>query len=308
MSHFLLVCGLLVFSALTSAAQTKLFLGRWDINVTTSREVYPQWMEVKDENGYSIRIQPRGGAVRPATGSEWKGAFFVITLVPKVGERPEILWELSMPDGKTFNGVQKTGGVIDAKIVGVRAPSLDREMPKAWTRPEKLFNGKDLSGWEPIANRRPSHWVAKDGELVNTESGANLKSTRKFDDFKLHIEFNCPEHGNSGLYLRGRYEIQIGTEGGKLPSHEMGAIYGFHAPAKEVPPRPDEWQTYDVTLVGRHVTVIHNGVTIHDNQEIEGITGGALDSNEEEPGPFFLQGDHKGLLRFRNITISVPKK
>ena len=189
-----------------------------------------------------------------------------------------------------------------------RAPQLDRPIPKAWTRPEKLINGKDLTGWEPIASRRASRWIAKDGELVNTESGANLKTTRKFDDFKLHIEFNCPDHGNSGLYLRGRYEIQIGTEGGKLPNHEMGAIYGYQAPAKEVAPRPGEWQTYDVTLIGRHVTVIHNGVTIHDNQELEGITGGALDSAEEEPGPFFLQGDHQGLLRFRNMTISVPKR
>ena len=298
----------LAFQVQPSEAQTKVFLGRWDLNVTTSTETYPQWMEVKEEDGYPIRIQPRGGAVRPATSAKWEGARFVITLVPRVGDRPEVLWELSIPDGKTFTGVQKTGGVIDAKLTGVRAPALRRDEPNAWSRPEKLFNGKDLTGWEPIANRRPSRWEVKDGELVNPESGANLKSTRKFDDFKLHIEFNCPEHGNSGIYLRGRYEIQIGTEGGKLPSHEMGAIYGYHAPAKEVPPRPNEWQTYDVTLVGRQVTVIHNGVMIHDKQEIEGITGGALDSNEDEPGPFFLQGDHKGLLRFRNITISVPKK
>jgi hypothetical protein len=308
MKHSLVLLTMSAISAFSSEAQTKVFMGRWDINVTTSSEVYPQWMEVGDQDNYSIRIQPRGGAVRPAISYQWVGAHFVITLIPRVGDRPEVVWELSIPDGKTFSGIQKTSGVIDAKLIGVRAPSLSRDEPKAWTRPEKLFNGKDLTGWEPIANRRPSHWMVKGGELVNTESGANLKTTRKFDDFKLHIEFNCPEHGNSGLYLRGRYEIQIGTEGGKLPSHEMGAIYGFHAPAKEVTPRPDEWQTYDVTLVGRQVTVIHNGVTIHNKQEIEGITGGALDANEDEPGHFFIQGDHKGLLRFRNITISVPKK
>lgn len=302
LSHFALLC-------LPTMAQSNPFVGRWDITVTTATDSYPQWMEVKQDGDFAIRIQPRGGAVRPAVNAKMESDRILVTLVPKVGDRPDIVWELTPAQGgKSFNGVQRTGGTVNAQLAGVRAPKLDRPIPKSWTRPEKLINGKDLTGWEPIASRRASRWIAKDGELVNTESGANLKTTRKFDDFKLHIEFNCPDHGNSGLYLRGRYEIQIGTEGGKLPNHEMGAIYGYQAPAKEVAPRPGEWQTYDVTLIGRHVTVIHNGVTIHDNQELEGITGGALDSAEEEPGPFFLQGDHQGLLRFRNMTISVPKR
>jgi hypothetical protein len=170
------------------------------------------------------------------------------------------------------------------------------------------LNGKDLSGWEPIGDASKSHWTIKDGQLVNEDRGANIKTTRKFDDFKLHVEFYCPDHCNSGIYLRGRYEIQVGTEGGSQPSHEMGAVYGYFPAAVDMPLKVGEWQTFDITLVGRTVTVVRNGVTIHNRVEIPGISGGALDSNEAEPGPFFLQGDHTGGLKYRNITVSVPKK
>jgi hypothetical protein len=88
----------------------------------------------------------------------------------------------------------------------------------------------------------------------------------------------------------------------------MGAIYGFFKQAVDLPLKLGEWQSYDVTLVGRTVTVLRNGVKIHDNVEIPGITGGAIDSHEAEPGPIWLQGDHQGLLRFRNITVQTPAK
>jgi hypothetical protein len=158
--------------------------------------------------------------------------------------------------------------------------------------------------------------VARDGELVNDNpvvegqrgpGAANIKTTQKWQDFKAHFEVNCPEHGNSGFYLRGRYEIQIGTEGGLIPSHEMGAVYSHFAPAGNIGNKLGEWTTFDVTFVGRYLTVLRDGIKIHDNVEIPGPTGGALDSNESEPGPFFLQGDHQGVIRYRNITISVPK-
>ena len=180
-------------------------------------------------------------------------------------------------------------------------------MPQAWTPPEPLFNGKDLTGWEPVNNPVNSKWVAKDGTLFNSDRGSNIRTTKTFQDFKLHIEVNCPEHCNSGIYLRGRDEIQVGTEGGTQPSHEMGALYGFVAPAVDMPMGSGEWQLFDTTLVGRRLTVLRNGKKIHDNLEIPGITGGALDSNEAEPGPIFLQGDHDGGMAFRNITISLPK-
>jgi hypothetical protein len=180
-------------------------------------------------------------------------------------------------------------------------------MPKAWNAPEALFNGKDLTGWEPVNNPANSHWVAKDGTLLNEARGSNIKTTRTFQDFKLHIEVLCPEHCNSGIYLRGRHEIQVGTEGGRDMTHEMGAIYGYYPPKVDMPLGSGTWQVFDITLVGRYATVVRNGVTIHENQEIPGITGGALDSNEGEPGPFFLQGDHDGGMAYRNIRLQTPK-
>jgi hypothetical protein len=198
-----------------------------------------------------------------------------------------------------------------ATVAGVRAPKLDRPMPKAWTDPEPIFNGKDLSGWEPFGsgNYTKNNWVAKDGSLVNLEGGANLRTTRKFGDFKLHVEFNCPEKGNSGIYLRGRYEVQVSCGGrpGGNPVQGLGAVYGYLAPSPRVTAKGGDWQTYDITLVGRNVTIAYNGQTIIDSQEIPGITGGALDSNEGEPGPFYIQGDHTGGIQFRNITVQLPK-
>jgi hypothetical protein len=169
-----------------------------------------------------------------------------------------------------------------------------------------LFNGKDLAGWEPMGTAA-NQWVAKDGVLLNQNKGANLKSTRKFDDFKLHVEFNCPDDGNSGIYLRGRYEVQVEYVPHEDNFHRMGAVYGFVPVNIDMPRKPGEWESFDITMVGRRVTLVRNGVTVIDNQEIAGITGGAMDSAEGEPGPFYLQGDHTGGMQFRNITISVPK-
>ena len=178
------------------------------------------------------------------------------------------------------------------------------------TAPEPLFNGKDLSGWEPIGGPANSHWHVQDGLLVNDAHGANLKTTRQFDDFKVHYEVNCPDDGNSGFYLRGRYEVQIEYEPltQNPPERRIGSIYGRIAPEPALPRKPGEWESFDVTLVGRTVTEKHNGIVVIDHKQIEGITGGALDANEGEPGPFYIQGDHTGGLKFRNITVSVPEK
>ena len=302
MRHFLLTT---VFAA-ASFAQSSAFLGRWDFTVTTPRDSFPQWMEVTEKDGgLAARIQPRGGSVRPAAAVRMEGSRLLVTVSAATGNRPAVTWELAA-SGDKLAGEQKSGDMVSAQLAALRAPALKRPMPAAWTAPEPLFTGKDLSGWTPMGTGQ-SFWVARDNELLNAEKGANLRTTRTFDDFKLHIEVNCPDHCNSGIYLRGRYEIQIGTEGGTRPTNEMGALYGFVAPAVEMPMGDGQWQTFDITLVGRTLTVVRNGTTIHDRLEIPGITGGALDSKEAEPGPFYLQGDHTGGLRYRNITISIPK-
>ena len=193
-------------------------------------------------------------------------------------------------------------------MAGVRAPKLGHADPRAWTNPEPLFNGKDLTGWEAF-NPANNHWVVKDGVLVNEAKGSNLKTTRKFDDFKLHVEYNCPDNGNSGIFLRGRYEVQVEYEPSDANDkyHSIGSIYSFIPPRVALPRKPGQWESFDITLVGRWVTVVRNGVKTIDAQEILGITGGALDSNEVAPGPIYLQGDHTGGMMYRNITISVPR-
>jgi Domain of Unknown Function (DUF1080) len=290
------------------------FLGRWDLTLTNGRDSWPQWMEISENDGHLAgRIQPRGGAVRPIVSAKVEGGHLLI-VVSVASRGPETDWDLTA-EGERVSGVQKQGENIETKIAGVRAPEMRRPVPKAWTAPEALFDGTDLTGWEPIGNPANNHWTAKDGELVNEARGSNLRTARTFQDFRLHVEVNCPntlpdgktQLCNSGIYLRGRYEIQVGSEGGTVPSHEMGALYGFIAPAKDLPLGAGEWQTFDITLVGRALTVIRNGVKIHENVEIPGITGGALDSNEGEPGPIFFQGDHDPGMRYRNITISLPK-
>jgi len=282
------------------------FIGRWDFNMTGQRAT---WLGVSDREGkLEVWFQPTGGNLYEVKDFKLDGPHLTLNLAAATENRPALTWELEAKDGK-LSGVQKRGDST-VELTGVRAPVLKRSAPKAWTNPEPLFNGKDLDGWAPLGSPASSHWIVQDGLLVNQAHGANLRTTRTFEDFKVHYEVNCPDDGNSGFYLRGRYEVQIEYEplASNPVERRIGSIYGRIAPNPELPRTPGQWETFDVTLVGRTVTVVRNGVTIIDRQEIEGITGGALDANEAEPGPFYIQGDHTGGLKFRNITVSVPKR
>ncbi|MGI9074789.1 MAG: 3-keto-disaccharide hydrolase [Bryobacteraceae bacterium] len=303
---------LIVASALTTPAlpqkSSSPFIGRWDFDITSDAGPRADWLGITEKNGnLEVWFQPTGGHVHPVKQFHVDGSHLTLTVAPASGKRPAMIWELDATDGK-LTGVQKHGDQ-STPLTGVRAPDLKRTAPNEWTKPEPLFNGKNLDGWEPIGDVANSHWVVKDGLLINEARGANLKSTREFEDFKLHFEVNCPERANSGFYLRGRYEIQLEYE----PAHsepmerQMGSIYGRIAPNSELSRTPGKWETFDVTLVGRTVTLVRNGVKVINAKEIEGITGGALDADEGKPGPFYIQGDHTGGLKFRNITVAVPK-
>jgi hypothetical protein len=295
------VCLLLVLAQKTPSP----FVGRWDFNTAPGRA---NWLGVTEKDGtLEIWFQPTGGNVRQIKAFKLDGSHLTLNIDPPTAKNPAMSWDLDAAGGK-LTGFQKRGTESIA-LTGVPAPALQRNPPAAWADAEPLFNGKDLTGWEPTD---PSHnnWAVENGDLVNRSRGANLRGTRKFDDFKLHIEFNCPDDGNSGVYLRGRYEVQIEYEplDKNPPERRMASIYGFLTPAAAVPRKPGTWESFDVTLVGRTVTVIHDGMLTIDRKEIPGITGGALDANEGEPGPIYIQGDHTGGLRFRNIRISVPKR
>jgi len=305
-----LVLALAALSPISSYAQKPSpFIGRWDFNLTVpdapSRGA--TWLGITEKNGaLDVWYQPTGGNVYQLKDVKADGSHLTLTLSAG-GKNGATTWELDAA-GNALNGTQKRGA-NSFPLHGVRAPELKRNPPKAWSAPEPLFNGKDLTGWEPIGNVANNHWTVKDGLLYNSDRGANLRTTRTFTDFKVHYEVNCPDDANSGFYLRGRYELQLEYEPltKNPPERRIGSVYGRIAPDPTVPRTPGQWETFDVTLVGRIVTVVHNGVTTIDRKEIEGITGGALDANEGEPGPFYIQGDHTGGLQFRNITVSVPK-
>jgi len=322
-----------VFLPALSQSSKSPFLGRWDLTVIVGNMKYASWLEVTENAGkLEARAQQRTGNVAPVAAVQSEGQRLLVTVLP-AGARPELVWDLTEKGGK-LSGVSKQGDVT-WQIAGVHAPALKRAAPAAWGAPEPLFNGKDLTGWQAINNTPDAadshffnHWTVKNGELTNEARGSNLRTTKTFNDFKIHVEYNCPPEENSGIYLRGRYEAQVGPpprqappsgqpiapqkgrgggRGYRNPYGSVGSIYGMLGPASPPPFNP-EWQVYDITLVGRLVTVVFNGVTTVDNEEIAGVTGGAIDSHEAEPGPIYLQGDHHGGIRYRSITISLPKK
>ncbi len=286
------------------------FTGRWDLTINADGYTYPSWMEVSDSG--AVRIVGRVATVHPVQDTKLEGNHLTFSSMEYFGKQIKMTWDITEKGGKLTGQQKRETGVI-GKLTGERAPALDRKMPTSWSKPEPLFNGKDLTGWTPLITEQgkppENHYKAINGELVNEAPGANIRTTRKFQDFKLHLEYNCPKDGNSGVYLRGRYEFQVEYEpaGHNNPENAMGSIYGFLAPQKAVTARPGQWETLDVTLVGRHITVVRDGITTMDNLEIPGITGGALDSHEAEPQSLYIQGDHTGGMKYRNIMISVPK-
>ena len=298
-------------AALSHAAapsSVKPFLGRWDLTLKAPDRDYPSWIEVKDTGGQlSATFVSRYGNARPLPKIEIHGAHITfVSPAASEGRNTDLVFEGSLAGGR-LAGITTGPAGTPWKWTGVRAPSLARAHAPVWEKPISLFDGKDLVGWQ-TSRPGPPLWTVENGVLVKPPHSPELITDRTFTDFKLHIEFNCGKEANSGVYLRGRYETQIETESqAESAVHHTGAIYGFIAPSPELPRRPDVWQTYDITLVGRRVTVVQNGTRIVDYQEIPGITGGALDSHEELPGPIYLQGGEPGQVKFRNIVITPAK-
>jgi len=292
-----------------AASSAKPFLGRWDLTLKAPDREYPSWIEITESGGQvKARFVSRFGNARPLPKVEIANG--QITFVsPKADEetKEDLVFQGKL-SGKMLAGTVTGFGGAPWQWSGERAPDLRRNRPPNWQKPVQLFDGKDLSGWHPSDPNASAHWTVENGTLVSPGHGPELISDATFNDFKLHIEFNCSKGSNSGVYLRGRYEVQIEDDPEpEGPSMRTGGVYGFLAPKPEQARRPGEWQSYDVRFVGRKVTVVQNGHTIIDNQVIPGITGGALDSREGSPGPIYLQGSEAGHVAFRNIRI-VPAK
>ena len=177
-----------------------------------------------------------------------------------------------------------------------------------------IFNGKDLAGWHVRKADAPNAWKVSDGVLLNDlkkgEHGVDLVTDAKYWNFTVRYEYSVPDGSNSGFYLRGRHEIQIlgDHKSGKTTKGGNGAIYQHTVPSTYAGKPGDEWQTVQATMIGDKLTVILNGVKIHDNVTVERATGGELDTSVKEPGPFMLQGDH-GRVSFRKIEVKeLPKE
>ena len=309
------------------------YVGRWALTIPGGGA---GWLGITEGGGYlDGSILWGGGSVVPVDSVYMDGGTLVVTRNREVERRDAdgnvvrkqnftdtiraTAWgdDLSLeliqpkPDG---SGVETTS--FEGKRIPDLPPAPDLSKVK-YGQPITLFNGKDLSGWRLTNPNQANGWRAEDGVLINEpvqEEGkphisyGNLRTEQEFEDFNLTCEVNVPEGGNSGIYLRGIYEVQVEDSYGQpTDPHHMGGIYSRITPATAEEKPAGEWQTYDITLCERHVTVILNGVTIIDNAPLEGCTGGALWSDEFRPGPIYLQGDHTG-VKYRNIVLKPVVK
>ncbi len=292
---------------IANSAEANPFLGRWDLTLYAPDQQYSSWLELTDNGGQlQGRMVGRWGSAHPILNVKIQNSVLTFASPKEEEDTPKdmpfqakliggrLMGTMSGPDGTTW------------KWTGVQAPSLDRTKVAKWGKPVQLFNGKDTTGWHFDSPSAANVWSVKDGVLVSTAHGSNIITNRKFRDFKLHVEFNCKPGCNTGVYLRGRYEVQIADNAGQDPPDlQTGSVYGFITASPLIPLRPGTWHSYDITLIGRTVTVVEDGQTIIDKKEIPGITGSALDSHEGLPGPIYLQGaEAHGGFSYRNLVIT----
>lgn len=314
-------------AAPAAAEDAKPFVGNWALTIPGGGA---GWLGVTDSDGVlKASILWGGGSVLPVTTARVEGDTLILTRVGpapkkagagKNAKAPDIQViqakvsgdEMTLTIGRDRGDGKVTG---QTSFAGKRIPPLPAKPDLSKVRfgePIKLFNGKNLDGWKLLNPGAPSGWSVEDGVLTNDpkqEPGkprkhyGNLRTEREFEDFNLKLETNVPQGGNSGIYLRGIYEVQVAdTFGHSLDSHNMGGIYSRICPTEAAEKPAGQWQTFEITLVDRHVTVILNGKKILDNQPLLGCTGGALWSDEFRPGPIYLQGDHTG-VHYRNIVL-----
>ena len=290
-------------------AQENPLEGRWDLTVDMGGgRLAPSWLEVRHSGEKNLigRFVSDGGSARPVSQVFFDGIKLNFTIPAQWDHTENNLIVEGALIGDQLKGTMVVPYGQKYTWTGVRAPRLNSLKEVTWDAPIQLLNNTDLTGWEVMGKQ--NQWKNINGVLTSTESGDNIRTITTYDDFKLHIEFRYPQGSNSGVYLRGRYEIQIEDNQGKEPqSVYLGGIYGFIDPWVNAAKAAGEWQSYDVTLIGRMVTVVANGQTIIFKQEIPGITGGAINSDEGTPGPIMLQGDH-GPIEYRNIIITPAKK
>ena len=293
------------------------FVGNWALTIPGGGA---GWLGVVEKDGgLQASVLWGGGSVLPTASAKVEGDQLVVTRVQKFGAKTTTDTITARRSGDSLalttcrlgaDGKKSKPAEFTGKRIPPVGPAPDLSKVK-FGPPIKLFNGQDLTGWKML-NANPSGWSVQHGVLINRapqekgkrhKSYANIRTEQEFEDFNLAVELRVPQNGNSGIYLRGIYEVQVADSSGKpLDSHNMGAIYSRLCPTVAAERPAGQWQKFDITLVDRHVTVVLNGKKIIDNQPLLGCTGGALWSDEFRPGPIYLQGDHTD-VDYRSIVL-----
>ncbi len=293
-----------IFTILTGFGQDyKALEGRWNMKIEFQGKEMPSWLEIRHSGHKTLvgRFVFAFGSARPVAEFAYQGNQFSFEIPPQWEPGNQNMKFKGRKEGEILKGTMTYTDGKTYPWTAEKAPELPYDEDPQWGETIALFNGKDLSGWKLDG---PKPWLVEDGLLKCPGQVSNLISEQKFKNFKLHTEFRIPEGSNSGIYLRGRYEVQILDSYGNAPSDiEFGGVYGFLTPNQMAAKPPGEWQTYDIILIGRRVTVIANGTPVIIDQTIPGMTGGAIDNDEAEPGPFMLQGDH-GAVEFRVFDVT----
>ncbi|MBX2819381.1 MAG: DUF1080 domain-containing protein [Rhodothermaceae bacterium] len=300
------------------------FMGRWGLFLPGGAG----WLNVHKDNGYlDAELLWRGGSVLPVANIYIAGDKLIVTRVNSMEKEngrsmtrtQRIVLEPGVGQlvGKSYMPMANGMGEQVIPIKAMRLPDLPPAPNVAKAKMGesiKLFNGNDLTGWSLINSNHKNGWKVEDGVLINDPVQpegddhhyryGNLRTDATFEDFNLKLEVNIPKGSNSGVYLRGIYEIQVvDSYGKKLDPHNMGALYSRVKPAMAAEKEGGEWQSMDITLYNHHVTVVLNGKKILDNAPVQGVTGGAMTADEFSPGPIYLQGDH-GRVLYRNMVLT----
>lgn len=296
---------LLLATVPTAIGQQRLFLGRWNIAGQGAQADRVYWLEVKDDSGKMTALfLNRGGSPVPVENLKLEGDELTFSL-PARGSGLTPMIRLKASTDKITGTVKVADETVN--VAGSRPPTWgnhDANARHTFGTPVELFDGKSLDTWTVQVKDKPMGWTIEDGAMTNQPPANNLVSKQKFMNFRIQAEYKLQEKGNSGIYLRGRYELQVLDDFGQAPeSHGHMSIYSRKAPAMNASRPAGEWQSMEATIVGNRVTVLLNGKKVHVNAVIEGITGGALDVNETEPGPIMIQGDHEKTW-YRKVTVT----
>ncbi len=295
--------GLLLLAAAPAFPAVSDFNGRWDITTTSGAQMRAWWVELTGVGTPAASgkfVSAFGGDMNKITTIEVQNDGLVFTIAPNGGggKAPgaKRIYRALLAGGK-LEGTAETEGQPASlvKWIGVRAPVITEKDDGSWKegKPIQLFNGKDVSGWKALNPAVEMKWSVQDGVMRNAPPTTDIISEQKFWNFKVHVDFRIIERSNSGIGLRGRYEIQILEDYGRpVNTHGAAALYSRIAPSVNASKPAGEWQAYDIRLVGRQLTVVHNGTKVLDKVEVEGLTAIATNADEGEPGPFIVQGDH----------------